>query len=310
MSLKDSLQMLQYIDTLLKYNNFTKAAKNLYISQPYLTQTIKKVEQELGVEIINRQSAHFKLTEAGKIYYQYLETLEAKEADLQKRIARFSRSAQPRIRLGILASLGTFLLPLFVPKFLIKHQNTRLNIEEDLPQINEKRVIEETLDFFIGQNADTISQELTVHRCGFEHYYIIIPKTSTFYQENEFILPAKSIKLKELLQENLVLTTNGSAIRRQIDQLLNNYKMKPKILLESSNIYTVAALAKNGSGIAVVPESVLFPFEQGAYNLYPISKEFLSLDYFIAYSSNRILSEVEKDFIHGFLNSNKRRHRY
>ncbi|KFN93185.1 hypothetical protein TMUPMC115_0583 [Tetragenococcus muriaticus PMC-11-5] len=92
--------------------------------------------------------------------------------------------------------------------------------------------------------------------------------------------------------------------------MLNNYKMKPKILLESSNIYTVAALAKNGSGIAVVPESVLSPFEQGAYNLYPISKEFLSLDYFIAYSSNRILSEVEKDFIHGFLNSNKQRHSY
>ena len=56
MSLKDSHLMLQYIDTLLKYNNYTKAAKDLFISQPYLTQAIKKVEQELGTAIIIRQS--------------------------------------------------------------------------------------------------------------------------------------------------------------------------------------------------------------------------------------------------------------
>lgn len=87
MALKDSHLMLQYLDTLLKHSNYTKAAKDLYISQPYLTQTVKRAEQELGTPIINRQPGHFQLTEAGKIYYQYLETLETESAKLKSRLS-------------------------------------------------------------------------------------------------------------------------------------------------------------------------------------------------------------------------------
>ena len=96
MSLKDSHLMLQYIDTLLKYNNYTKAAKDLFISQPYLTQAIKKVEQELGTAIIIRQSGVLHLTEAGKIYYQYLETLETASAKFRHRLLRYTSHQKPK----------------------------------------------------------------------------------------------------------------------------------------------------------------------------------------------------------------------
>ena len=73
-SLKEGLTMtqtkspytLQYIDALLKHGNFTKAAKDLYISQPYLTQTIKKVEKELGTEIVNRKEPAAAINRCGK----------------------------------------------------------------------------------------------------------------------------------------------------------------------------------------------------------------------------------------------------
>ncbi|EHG28966.1 hypothetical protein HMPREF9478_01404 [Enterococcus saccharolyticus 30_1] len=123
MSLKDSHLMLQYIDTLLKYNNYTKAAKDLFISQPYLTQAIKKVEQELGTAIIIRQSGVLHLTEAGKIYYQYLETLETASAKFRHRLLRYTSPETKTLRLGILPSLGSFLLPLFLPDYLAEHQD-------------------------------------------------------------------------------------------------------------------------------------------------------------------------------------------
>ena len=65
--------MLNYLETLLKESNFTRAAEHLYISQPYLTQLIKRVEKKLGTTIINRDKVPFTLTESGQIYYQYLE---------------------------------------------------------------------------------------------------------------------------------------------------------------------------------------------------------------------------------------------
>ena len=71
-----SQQTLHYLDILLKHGNFTKAAKDLYVSQPHLTQTIKRIEIELGAKIINRDVTPLQLTAAGKVYHQYLMTAE------------------------------------------------------------------------------------------------------------------------------------------------------------------------------------------------------------------------------------------
>ena len=62
--------ILQYLDSLLKYNSFTKASEDLYISQPYLTQVVKKTEKLIGVKIIDRGNNQIRLTEAGRLYYK------------------------------------------------------------------------------------------------------------------------------------------------------------------------------------------------------------------------------------------------
>ena len=107
--------------------------------------------------------------------------------------------------------------------------------------------------------------------------------------------------MKELLQSPLILTTSGSAIRRQIDQLLKKYKVEPTILVESSNIYTAAALAENNLGLAIVPESVLQAATMTPFNLYPIPEEMLTLNYFIAHQAERPLSIADQNLIRYFL---------
>ncbi|MGU9505008.1 LysR family transcriptional regulator, partial [Bacillus paralicheniformis] len=84
--------MLQYLDTLLRYGNFTKAAQQLYISQPYLTQLVRRKEKEMGVELINRHSAHLQLTEAGKLYYQYLENVNQEEVNFQHKLTQYNNN--------------------------------------------------------------------------------------------------------------------------------------------------------------------------------------------------------------------------
>lgn len=109
--------MLNYLETLLKESNFTRAAEHLYISQPYLTQLIKRVEKKLGTTIINRDKVPFTLTESGQIYYQYLENISAQRHQLANALERFSNQQEEVIRIAILESLGTFLLPKILPAF-------------------------------------------------------------------------------------------------------------------------------------------------------------------------------------------------
>src|SRR5699024_387961 len=144
---------------------------------------------------------------------------------------------------------GTYLLPLFLPNYLKNHPHIQIDLQEDLPYVNEQKVLNGEIDFFIGQNPEMFSSNLTIHIQGKHRYLAIIPESAHSYQEGELFLKPASIPLKKLLQEKLILTTHGSAIRRQIDYLLKKMKIQPHVLFESNNIFTITALAQNNLGV-------------------------------------------------------------
>ncbi|MBP1907555.1 DNA-binding transcriptional LysR family regulator [Paenibacillus turicensis] len=302
MSKLQSQDILYYIDTLLKYSNYSKAAKALYISQPYLTKVIKKVESELNCELITRNKLPYRLTEQGKIYYQYLTSMENNYAKLIREITYVSDMDNQVLRIGILPSLGSYLTPLFLPEFLALHPTYKINLLEDLPEKNEKLLQNNELDFWIGQNSGSISPNLNAVSWGKHSYSAIIPRCCELYQQDVAIIPEGSLDIREILGQRLILTSKGSAIRKQIDQLLSVYKIQPNILLESNDIYTVLKLAKRNLGLTIIPESIHIKECPPEYNIYPIPMDKMSLDYFIAYQSERTLTSVDHDLINAFLN--------
>ncbi|QAA34553.1 LysR family transcriptional regulator [Clostridium manihotivorum] len=296
-----SQDILYYIDAILKYSNYGKAAKSLYISQPYLTQVIKRVESQLDCELINRSNLPYRLTEQGKIYYQYLTSIENNYAKLLREISAVSDIDSKVIKIGVLPSLGTYLLPLFLPKFLDMHPNCRIELSEALPEKNEKLTQNGELDFWLGQNSTNISPNLNSITWGRHRYRAIIPRCCDLYQKDVAIIPEGNIDINKLLCQKLILTSKGSAIRKQIDQLFSLYKVQPKIIMESTEINTVRELATSNLGLTFIPESIYVKECPSEYNIYEVPMDELSLDYFIAYHSEKKLNAVDKDLIDAFL---------
>jgi DNA-binding transcriptional LysR family regulator len=292
---------LYYIDAILKYSNYGKAAKSLYISQPHLTQVIKRVEGQLNCELISRNKLPYRLTEQGKIYYQYLTSIENNYAKLLREISAVSDIDRTVIKIGVLPSLGTYLLPLFLPKFLHIHANCRIELSETLPEKNEKLAQNGELDFWIGQNSRNISPNLNAITWGRHRYLAIIPRCCDLYQKDVAIIPEGTMDINKLLCQKLILTSKGSAIRKQIDQLLSVYKVEPKIIMESTEINTVLKLATSNLGLTFIPESIYVKECPSEYNIYQLPIDELSLDYFIAYNSERKLTGIDKDLIDAFL---------
>lgn len=297
----DSINMLRFLDVLLKHGNFTRAAKDLYISQPYLTQTIKGVEKELGIQIINRETTPLELTAAGRVYYQYLTTLENKKDQFHKQISQYTAPTHQVIRLGVLASLGYYLLPLVLPDFLKVHPEIRIELTEDISERNEQRLLHGELDFLIGQNPETIAPGLEIFDRGQDSYYAIIPSTSPYYQHDQDFINPGTIDISALLREPLVLSPRGSSIRRQVDYLLQKYNVTPNVAVESANIFTVTKLVEKGVGVTLLPSSVAIRPNATQYNLYPLPVSLISLNYFIALKADRALSKKEQDFVTIFL---------
>lgn len=296
-----SQDILYYIDAILKYSNYGKAAKSLYISQPYLTQVIKRVESQLNCELITRSKLPYRLTEQGKIYYQYLTSLENNYAKLLKELSDVSDVDSKIIKIGVLPSLGTYLFPLFLPKFMDTHPNCKIELSEALPEKNEKLIQNNELDFWIGQNSRNISPNLNSVSWGRHRYRAVIPRSSDLYQKDVAIIPEGTMDISKILCQKLILTSKGSAIRKQIDQLLSIYKVEPKIIMESTEIYTVIQLSTCNMGVTFIPESIHVKECPSEYNIYQIPLDELSLDYFIAYQKERTLSSMDNDLIDAFL---------
>lgn len=292
---------LCYIDALLKFSNYNKAAESLHISQPYLTQVIKRIESELKCQIINRSEQPYRLTESGKIYYDYLGSLETVYANMHRQITAITDKDKKTIKIGILASIGSYLIPLFLPKFLTLYPQCQIELVEDIPENNERRLLKGEVDFWIGQNSRNLDPNLLAVSWGRHKYYAVIPRTCELYQADKPELEQGSIALEDLLRQQLVLTAKGSAIRMQVDHLLGIYKIKPNIVLESSEITTVKNLAVADTGVTFVPESLPLTPCPEKYNIYALPIEQLNLDYFIAHHRNRQLSDLDQDLLDSFL---------
>lgn len=292
---------LYYIDALLKFSNYSKAADSLYISQPYLTQVIKRIEKELQCQIINRSELPYRLTEQGKIYYDYLGSLETVYANMRRQITAVTNMGQSTIKIGILASIGTYLIPLFLPQFLTLYPTCQIELIEDIPETNEQRLLKGDIDFWIGQNSSRIAPDLRAVSWGGHRYYAIIPRSCALYQPERATLLPNSLAMEDLLRQKLVLTSKGSAIRMQLDHLFDLYKIRPDIVLESSEVATVKNLAMADVGLTFVPESLAIQPCPAQYNLYALPLDQLNLDYFIAYHRHRERSTMDDMLLDSFV---------
>lgn len=306
MATKDPALMIQYLDTLLRYGNFTKAAQQLYISQPYLTQLVKRKEKELAIELIDRQGTHLQLTAAGKLYYRYLEKISQEQVTLKKKLNQYNNNNEITIKIGVLPSMGAFILPLFIPEFMRKCPNVTITLEEDIPSKSEKKVQNGDIDFYVGQSPETAPPGLTVLTTGHERYFVLIPDNSKFYDRRFKMLEPHSLSLSELLAEPLVLSKTGSAVRHQVDGLLQRNVIKPDIRLESQSIDLIAGISSQGAGITIIPQSVVSHLTTGNYNLYPLEEEDLTLRYFIAYPTEKELSAIEQKLVNTFATISQR----
>lgn len=301
MSKYHTQNILYFIDALLKFSNYSKAAESLYISQPYLTQVIKRIEKELNCQIINRSELPYRLTEQGKVYYDYLGSLETVYSNMRRQITAISEMDKQTIRIGILPSIGTYLIPLFLPKFLSLYPECQIELVEDIPENNEKRLLKGEVDFLIGQNSSNLAPNLKAVSWGKHRYYAVIPKSCELYQGNTPVIEPGTLEIESLLRQKLVLTAKGSAIRAQVDHLLSIYKIKPNLVIESSEITTVKRLAMADVGLTFVPESLSIEPCSAKYNIYPLPIDQLNLDYFIAHQCNRELSDLDKGLLDSFV---------
>ncbi|NEU30628.1 LysR family transcriptional regulator [bacterium LRH843] len=280
----------QYIDhflTVAKYEHMTKAAEQLNITQPALSRSIAKLEDELGVPLFIRDNKRIKLNRYGLMFKHRAFNVKTEMQLAKKEIHEMLDPDYGEISIGFLHTLGIDKIPKLLADFQEKYPKTTFK----LTQANTKNLInmmyDDKIDFcFTTITGEEIKRNYCCHHLWDEQLYFTVSKTHKFAFK-------QSIELNELVDEDFVLLKNGYGIRMITDQIFKQALFTPKVSFEGEEIDTIAGLVSANLGVSILPKL------QGNQNVEQIEIKGTSCKRTIGFiwSNNMLISPITKKFL-------------
>ena len=246
-----NLRDLRYFVALAEHKHFGRAAQASFVSQPTLSTQIKKLEDELGVALVERTPRKVLLTEAGKeILLRAREVLT--EVDQIKAIAR--RTIDPEsgtLRLGIFPTLGPYLLPHVVPQIRARFPRLELLLVEEKTEILLKQLREGRLDatvLALPIHDDQLHAEFLFE----EPFLLAVP-------EHHALSKRKTLKLGDLSDQSLLLLEDGHCLRDQALEVCALSGASEKSGFRATSLETLRQMVAANVGITLLPALAVKP---------------------------------------------------
>ncbi len=231
----DILQ-LKYFLAAAEYEHMTKAAHSLHIAQPALSQSIKHLEEEMGVQLFERKNRSIRLNASGRLLQSELLPIINTLDSLPSKLKEAEKQASYTIQLNILA------VSVMVTKSIISFKKL-------FPEVN----------FRLLQHADEREFDLCISCLGFdavpkggiplvkEKILLAVPSSSKYASQ-------KNIALKQVEQEGFISFSEARPFRNICDDFCKQAGFRPRIVFESDNQESVRNLIDSNLGVAFWPE--------------------------------------------------------
>ena len=243
-----TLQQLEYIAALDTYRHYVTAAEKCHISQPNLTMQVRKLEEELGLRLFDRQKKPLEVTAAGQIIVTKARQV-LREAEHIREFAKSEReSLQGRFNLGIIPTLAPYLLPLFLPTFAEKYPEIELNIIEKQSSgiIDDLESGALDMALLVTPLGESGIREIPLF---YEPFLIYLPPSHELRKK-------KLVKTGDLEPSELLVLDEGHCFREQSLSICGKAKKMntSPVAFQSGSIEALKGLVRKGMGATLVPE--------------------------------------------------------
>lgn len=290
MNMKQAL----YFKTIAQYGTITAAAKQLYISQPSLSQTLRQIEDEVGTPLFDRSTSPFHLTYAGERYLKAVEAMLDIETRLKEEIERIRRDDGGRLRLGISVTRAMQVLPDVIPIFTKAYPNVTIELTEAASASLEGLLQKGQIDLALAAleaNEANIAYELIEK----ESIGILAGKDSQLAQ----LVPSGTPISLEMVEKEAFVSLDTSHSSRIIqDRLFRRYNIRPKILLETSSLEVARRVALKSGACMVLPDVYAdeFVFNSGGA-FYPLKDYENHRHFYACYRNDENTKKYIRDFV-------------
>jgi LysR family hydrogen peroxide-inducible transcriptional activator len=253
-----TLTELRYIVAVSQKNHFGKAAQACFVSQPTLSIAVKKLEEELGVRLFERSSKNqIRITEIGQQIIDQAHVVLQQSQILSEIAQQGKDPLSGQFKLGVIYTIGPYLLPSLIPK-----------LSENAPDL--KLIIEENFTASLLQSLKQGALDAIIISYPFEEPGI---ETEALYEEPFIIALPKNhewrnretISTEDLASQDLMLLGSGHCFRDQVVKACPNCMSGNSELtrtFEGSSLETIRHMVAAGTGITVLPRTSIFSSQQ------------------------------------------------
>ena len=225
------MRQLVYLDAVYKHKNFTKASKELYVSQPTVSAAIRVMEQELGMTLIERTPKSVVFTPAGEVLMQRVHALLSDYNDMLTEANELSRKASYTLRLGIASILSSDIFPLLYKGFLPKHSELKIQLDEDGGLGHIRKLLDEELDMALnGIPEDLNTDELSAIPVCRREIKLIMHNTHPLAQYER-------VPLKKLDKENVSMLYSPGVMEQLLERTFTASGIQPNVVSQHSQIH-------------------------------------------------------------------------
>lgn len=297
-------KQLEVFVAVCKYQSFSKAARELFLTQPTVSSHIQNLEKELDTVLINRNNKNITLTKSGEILYSHAIKIlnNCKKAIYD--IKEYSGKIEGIIDIACSSIPESYILPKFIKNLTLQYPDVKFSINNYNSQVVISEILDEKISFgLVGykpnnaqiQYIDLMDDELV----------LITPKDLLLDNDNGYINITKLNNLKFIMRKE------GSATRNIIISKLKEYGFNVDNLdiiahVESNN--SILEMVKLGLGASFVSYiSVASYLDNNKLNIYKIKNLELKRKFYFIYSKKKILTPLENKFVYNlyeFFNKN------
>lgn len=289
----------EYFLMIVKERSISKAAERLYLSQPYLSQYLAKLEHSLGVILLDRSHTPLSLTPAGEVFHAYLERQGYLDRQLVSDLQTLKDKKRPVLHIGVSPWRGSVLLPDVMPLFTKLYPDVQVVLHEvPIPDLVDLAA-SSAADFCIMYVPADLS-ELTYEPVMDERVFLISHKDHPLVQgmQGNYEHPGHFPDLRLLEKERIIMLPPDWRISKMLHNTFSVHNVEPQNILITTNNTTAINLVVENQGFAFLQESGI---SRTSYldrlSCFTIGDPVLTCPLAVVYKKNGFLSPAARSFI-------------
>lgn len=243
-----TIQQLQYVVALDTYRHFVKAADSCFVAQPTLTLQVKKLEDEIGVQIFDRSKKPIEPTPMGESIIKKAREIIVQMDSLKAMISDDKTSIEGSFKLAVIPTLAPYILPLFLQNFITEHPKVHLQVMELQTEMIVQQLKEGKIDMglLVTPIDDSHIREVSL----FNEPFVVYTSLGHELHEKQQITP------DDIHKKGLWLLNQGHCFRNQVLNICDNKEEEAyeNLSFESGSIETLKNMVKTSFGFTLIPE--------------------------------------------------------